>query len=80
MTNAPQSVRSRQRGRTGYLALLLPWTTPADDVPALLGQLVARALEESGEFVASIEIITSQRSEQGPMKRWFVEYETAPRP
>jgi hypothetical protein len=78
MTNSPESVRSLQRGRTGYLSLLLPRNAPADDVPALLRQLVAEALTDSGEQLARIEIVTNQRSEQGPMKRWFVEYETAP--
>ena len=78
MTNTPESVRSLQRGRTGYLSLLLPRNAAADDVPALLRQLVAEALTDSGEQLAHIAVVTNQRSEQGPMKRWFVEYETAP--
>jgi hypothetical protein len=78
MTNSPQPVRSRQRGRTGYLSLQLPRDTADNDVPVLLGQLVTEELTEFGEQLASLEIITNQRSEQGPMKRWFVEYVTAP--
>jgi hypothetical protein len=78
MTNSPESVLSLQRGRIGYLALLLPRNAAAEDVPALLRQLVAEALTASGEQLARIEIVTKQRSAQGPMKRWFVEYETAP--
>jgi hypothetical protein len=78
MANAPESVRAQQRGRTGYLSLLLPRNTSADDAPALLRQLVAEALTDSGEQLARIEIVTNQRSEQGLMKRWFVEYETTP--
>jgi hypothetical protein len=76
MMNAPEFVHALQRGRTGYLSLLLPRDTAADDVPELLAQLVAEGLTESGERLASLEIITNQRSEQGPMKRWFVEYVT----
>jgi hypothetical protein len=71
-------MRSTSDGRTGYLSLLLPKDTPRDAAPELLRQLVAKALTDSGEWLARIEIVTTERSQQGPMKRWFVEYETAP--
>jgi DNA-binding transcriptional LysR family regulator len=73
-----ESVQSLQRGRTGYLALLLPRSTADADVPGLLRQLVAEALADSGEQVARVDVVTNQRSDRGPMKRWFVEYVTAP--
>lgn len=76
--NSPESVRSLPRGRIGYLSLVLPRSTPVDDVPALLHQLVAEALADSDEHLARVEVVTNQRAEQGPTKRRFVEYETAP--
>jgi hypothetical protein len=66
-------------GRIGYLSLTLPQNTSADRVPALLRQLVVDALVGSGESLSRLEIVTCERSQMKPMKRWFVEYETGPR-
>ncbi len=78
MTGSAQPANGPSNGRTGYLSLQLPQNTSADLVPALLRQLVIDALAGSGESLVRLHIVTSERSQQKPMKRWFVEYETGP--
>jgi hypothetical protein len=78
MTSSAQPADTQSRGRTGYLSLHLPQNTSAHDVPELLRQLVIDALVSSGESLTRMEIVTSERSQFKPMKRWFVEYETGP--
>jgi hypothetical protein len=78
MTSTAQPTHRPSRGRTGYLSLLLPQNTSADRVPGLLRQLVIDALVGSGESLSRLEIVTCERSQLRPMKRWFVEYETGP--
>jgi hypothetical protein len=64
------------RFRTGYLALLLPASTPVDEVPTLIRELVIAALAASGEWPIRVEIVTRQRVTNNAMQRWFVEYDT----
>ncbi|MCW2514491.1 MAG: hypothetical protein JWR11_3533 [Mycobacterium sp.] len=71
-----QPNRPRSTGRIGFLSLLLPGDTSADDAPALLRRLVVSSLAKSGESLARLKIDAGARSRQGPMERWFVEYET----
>lgn len=78
MTSSAQSVNMPSNGRTGFLSLHLPQKTPAGAVPGLLRQLVIDALASSGESLARLEIVTSERSQLRATKRWFVEYETGP--
>jgi hypothetical protein len=78
MTASDDAVHPAPGFRTGYLSLLLPAASPDEDVPALIRQLVIEALAASGEWPARIDIVTKQRTQRGPMKRWFVEYATGP--
>jgi hypothetical protein len=80
MTSSAQFANEPSNGRTGYLSLQLPQDTSPDDVPALLRQLVIDALADSGESLVRLQIVTCERSQRKPVKRWFVEYETGPRP
>lgn len=76
MTSSAQPANVPTDGRIGYLSLHLPQNTYAKDAPALLRQLVIDALVGSGESLARLEIVMSERSQLKPTKRWFVEYET----
>ena len=40
--------------------------------------MVVDALAAAGEWPTRVKIVSSQRANDGPMKRWFVEYETGP--
>jgi hypothetical protein len=79
MTTSAEAVQPAPPLRTGYLSLLLPAASPEKDVPTLIRRRVIEALAASGERPTRIEVITNQRTQQGPMKRWFVEYATGPR-
>jgi hypothetical protein len=78
MTASADAVHPAPRFRTGYLSLLLPAGSLDEDVRVLIRQLVMEALAASGEWPARIEVVTRQRTPQGPMKRRFVEYATGP--
>jgi len=64
--------------RTGYMSLLLPAETGEGEVRRLIRETVIRALAATDEWPIRIDIVTYQRSADGPTKRWFVEYETGP--
>jgi hypothetical protein len=51
---------------------------PDSRVRPLVRQLVVDALAATGEWPISVRIVSSQGVSSGPMKRWFVEYETDP--
>lgn len=64
--------------RTGYLSVLLPVSTPEHMLRSLVRRMVVDALAATGEWPTRVKIVSSQRANDGPMKRWFVEYETGP--
>jgi hypothetical protein len=64
--------------RTGYLSVLLPASTPEHRVRSLVRQMVVDALAAACEWPTRVKIVSSRRANDGPMKRWFVEYETGP--
>lgn len=64
--------------RTGYLSVLLPSSTPEHRVQALLRQKVVDALAATNEWPTHMRVVSSQRVSDGPMRRWFVEYDTGP--
>ena len=64
--------------RSGYLSVLLPASTPEHRVRALLRQKVVDALAATNEWPTHMKVVTSQRVSDGPLKRWFVEYDTGP--
>jgi hypothetical protein len=60
------------------MSVLLPASTPEHRVRSLVRQLVIDALAATGEWPVRIRIVSSRRGDKGPLKRWFVEYETGP--
>jgi hypothetical protein len=64
--------------RTGNLSVLLAASTPEHRVRAVLRQKVVGALAATNEWPAHMRVVASQRVSDGPMKRWFVEYDTGP--
>ena len=64
--------------RTGYMSLLLPAETCGGAVRRLIRETVTRALAATDEWPIRVDVVTSQRSDDGHTKRWFVEYETGP--
>jgi hypothetical protein len=64
--------------RSGYLSVLLPASTPEHRVRALLRQKVVDALAATNEWPTHLRVVTSQRVSDGPLRRWFVEYDTGP--
>jgi hypothetical protein len=64
--------------RTGYLSVLLPASTPEHRIRSLVPQMVVDALAAADEWPTRVKIVSSQRANDGPMTRWFAEYETGP--
>jgi hypothetical protein len=64
--------------RTGYLSVLLPASTSEHRIRSLVRQMVVDALAAAGEWPTRVKIVSSRQANDGPMKRWFVEYETGP--
>lgn len=44
----------------------------------MVRQMVVDALAAAGEWPTRVKIVSSRQANDGPMKRWFVEYETGP--
>ena len=55
--------------RTGYLSVLLPASTPEHRIRSLVPQMVVDALAAADEWPTRVKIVSSQRSNDGPMKR-----------
>ena len=64
--------------RTGYMSILLPVETGEGEVRRVIRESVIRALAATGEWPILVHVVTSNRSDDGQTKRWFVEYETGP--
>ena len=64
--------------RTGYMSLLLPFGTGEQELRRIIRERVIHALAATGEWPVRMEVVTSRRSDDGQMTRWFVEYETGP--
>ena len=62
--------------RTGYMSILLPVETGEGEVRRVIRESVIRALAATGEWPIRVYVVTSNRSDDGQTKRWFVEYET----
>lgn len=76
VTSKDEAVSTVPPSRVGYLSVLLPASTPEDQVPPLIRQLVINALAASAEWPRRVEVVTSRHNEHSTMRRWFVEYET----
>jgi hypothetical protein len=64
--------------RTGYMSLVLPVETDEVEIGHIIRESVVHALAVAGEWPVRVEIVTSNRYDDGQTKRWFVEYETGP--
>jgi hypothetical protein len=64
--------------RTGYMSLLLPVEAGEGEVRRHIRETVIRAPAATDEWPIRVDVVTSQRSDDGHTKRWFVEYETGP--
>jgi hypothetical protein len=64
--------------RTGYMSLVLPVGTGEVETGRIIRESVVHALAAAGEWPVRVEIVTSNRYNDGQTKRWFVEYETGP--
>jgi DNA invertase Pin-like site-specific DNA recombinase len=78
LMRAPSCMADSPAFRTGQLSVLLPASTPEHRVRALLRQKVVDVLAATHEWPAHMRVVSSRRVSDGPMRRWFVEYDTGP--
>jgi len=58
-----------------YMSLVLPVETGEVETGRIIRESVVRALAAAGKWPVRVEIVTSNRYDDGQTKRWFVEYE-----